>query len=778
MKNIHHIRFSKSYENYSYNSNHEQIFDNEKSGNTIRIELQNKNNTNFLSKIDNKFSLSCSNIFNNLKASIIEVEKDISSISLQDDESQISLEINSLKNDKFFRTYFEPPKKEDIFKRFDYLFDCFYNIEKNKFKDTKIRCFINKEDKFQSNQEISQCDCIPLIKKCKYCLIFNCELNGKLIINIENLLKNISNGDLFIPNNNNIKKTKISEMNDEIKKFRYLINKVIYSLYRDLDSKFKNYKKYYSNYEKESNESIKHNTFKKIFSCFLYVCTKFNAYIYYYIMKRLLFENLDLSEENNCKFKKNINENLLVSKINVKNRKIKKRKDKKIIFRILWIIEFYFKEQIKNDIDRCIYIGITLDGYIVIYMFNFLIEQNKEKELYKIIKKEKMNIYQPQKITKLKNLFLNNDEKEHNYFLLCSPLYNKAIIIDINNDFKNIELIQEICDDKGLHNCVEFQYSNYNYLLNVNKGFTLWHYNEKIKGLEYKIIEPKIKENKRFRPIIYIEKRKLFIIENIKYSNDSVEFYKIDEKNREFSLILIKQIIFKEEEFNHNHLSDSYNNCCVIKEKYLLIGAKSNFYRDGGIYIINLDNYKLIKYRGFFRSNVINCLLDAGDNMVVCSSKKETKKGVNNIIINNRINNSNNNNIKNKKTRKRNRNRNRKNRLKKKYNNAFWNKDNKTDNVNIINQEQNSNNINTQINNEKKQFKSKNQLVLFEIKEEDNGKVFLDIKKTLNGNYLWINCNKLISDSYIVCSKKRNNSIIKVDNEDLTYFLIIKNLFK
>ena len=170
--------------------------------------------------------------------------------------------------------------------------------------------------------------------------------------------------------------------------------------------------------------------------------------------------------------------------------------------------------------------------------------------------------------------------------------------------------------------------------------------------------------------------------------------------------------------------------------------------------------------------------MDAGDNMVVCSSKKETKKGVNNIIINNRINNSNNNNIKNKKTRKRNRNRNRKNRLKKKYNNAFWNKDNKTDNVNIINQEQNSNNINTQINNEKKQFKSKNQLVLFEIKEEDNGKVFLDIKKTLNGNYLWINCNKLISDSYIVCSKKRNNSIIKVDNEDLTYFLIIKNLFK
>lgn len=302
-------RISKSYEKYSYTSNSEQIFDNEKSENTIRIEFRKNNiNSNSLLKIDNKFSFSCSKIYNNLKRFMIEDEKDISSISFQDD----SLNANSLKNDLFFRTYFKPPNKEDIFKRFDYLFDCFNNIKKNKFKNTKIRCFINKEDKTQNNQIISQCECIPLIYKGKYCLFFNCEKNGKLVISIENLLKHIFSGNLFSPNKNSIKKTKMSEMNDEIKKFRYLIIKVIRSLSKDLISKFKNYKKYYLIYENESNEGIKNNTLKIISSYFLYVNKKFNAYIYYNIMKRLLFENLDLSEENNCDLKKNIKENLLI----------------------------------------------------------------------------------------------------------------------------------------------------------------------------------------------------------------------------------------------------------------------------------------------------------------------------------------------------------------------------------------------------------------------------------------------------------------------------------
>ena len=726
MENSHSIRISKSYENFSYISNSEHIFKNEKSGNTIRIEFQNKNNINSLSKIDNKFSLSCSNINNNLKESMIENEKDISTISLHD-ESQTSLDVNSLKNDIFFKTCFKPPKKEDIFERFNYIMESFYNIKKNKFKNTKIRCFTNKKDKAQSNQEISKCDCIPIIKKYKYCLDFNCEQKGRLNICVECLLKHIFNGNLFIPNNNIIKKNKMSEMNDEIKKFRYKINKIICYLYRVLESKFKNYKKYYSIYENESNESIKHNVLKIVFSTFLSACSNFNDYIYYYIIKRLLFENLDLSEENNSELKKSIKENLLESEKNIKKRKRKRRRDRNKICRLLWYTEFYFKEQVKNDKDKCIYIGITLEGYIIIYMLNFLIEKNNEKELYKVIKKEKVKIFQPQKIKKLKNIFLNNDSKEHNYFLLCSPLYKKAIIIDITNNFNNIKLVQEISDKIILINCVEFQYSNSNYLLNVDKNFTLWYYSERIKGLEYKIIDPKIIGEKRFRPIIYLEKRKLFIVENIKSSDKSLEFYTIDDKNIEFSLILIKNIIFQEgKNFRHNNLSDSYNNCCIIKDKYLLIGAKSNFYRDGGIYIINLDNFKLIKYRKFYRSEEINCIIDIGHNMAVCSSKQEIKKGIHNNFISDGINNSN----------------------------------------------------NIQIIDENKIHMPKYQLILFELKETDNEKIILDIKKTLNGNYFWIDCDKLISDSYIICSVKRNNSLIKVDNEDLTYFLIIKSPFE
>jgi len=774
MENSHHKRISKSYENYSHHSNSDQIYDNEKSGNTIRIKFHNKNNKNSFLKIDMNFSLSCSNISNNLKGSMLEKENDISSISLSDDESFISSNVDSLKNDTLFKTYFKKPKKEDVFKRFDYLYDCFYKIESNKFKNTKIRCFINEENEFQDNQAINQCGCIPILKKGKYCLFFKCGQKRSIIISIESLLKHIFNGNLFIPNNNKIKKAKLQEMDDDIKAFRYSIIKIKSHLSREIDSKFKNYKKYCSIYENASNESIKSNALNIIISYFLFVCKSFNAYIYYHIIKRQFFENLDLSEENNSDLKKIIKENLLVAKENIKIRKRKKKKEKrKIIYsRILWIIEFYFKEQIKNDIDKCIYIGITLEGYIIIYMFSFLIEKNNEKELYKIIKKEKMNIYQPQKIKKLKNIFISNDFKEHNYFLLCSPNYNKAIIIDITNNFKNIELIQEININKGLHNCVEFKYSNCNYLLDANIDFTLWYYSEKINGLEYKTIEPKIKESKRFRPIKYLEKRKLFIVQNVKYPNESIEFYTIDEKNKELYLILIKKITIKEEKFiNHNFLSDSYNNSCVIKEKYLLIGAKANFYRDGGIYIINLDNFKLIKYRGFFRCKGINCLLNIGNNMAICSSKKETKKGV----INNNINNIN-------KKKKKNRNKKYTIKMKDNINNAFRNKNYKSNNLNIINQEQNINN-NNNINIQKnvydiKKIMPKNQLVLFELNEKKNGEVVLDIKKNLNGNYFWINCDKLIMDSYIICSLKNNNSLIKVDNEDLIYFLIINCPFE
>ena len=188
-----------------------------------------------------------------------------------------------------------------------------------------------------------------------------------------------------------------------------------------------------------------------------------------------------------------------------------------------------------------------------------------------------------------------------------------------------------------------------------------------------------------------------------------------------------------------------------------------------------MDNYKLIKYRGFLRSEGIKCLIYLGNNMAICSSKKETKKGANNnnIIINNYINNG-----YNDKTRKKNNNR--RNRLKKKnyQNNAFWNKDG-NNSKNFINQVQKDKyNIYNKINDDIKQLMAKIKLILFELKEKDNGKVELSIKKTLIGNYLWINCNKLLFDSYIICSFKNNNSLIKVDNEDLTYFLKIKSPFE
>ena len=54
-------------------------------------------------------------------------------------------------------------------------------------------------------------------------------------------------------------------------------------------------------------------------------------------------------------------------------------------FRILWITEFYLKEQIKNDIDKNIYISITLEGYVIIYLFNFSTNLNQKSDVKELL---------------------------------------------------------------------------------------------------------------------------------------------------------------------------------------------------------------------------------------------------------------------------------------------------------------------------------------------------------------------------------------------------------
>ena len=303
-------------------------------------------------------------------------------------------------------------------------------------------------------------------------------------------------------------------------------------------------------------------------------------------------------------------------------------------FSILWIIEFYLKEQIKNDIDKNIFIAITLEGYVIIYLFNFLIDLKKKKrkkkrdknEIYKVIKTKKVDIFQPQTISRLEKAFDYNN-KNNNYFLLYSPMRDTAIIINVTSDYKSISLIQKINFTKGLISSILFNYFDQTFLLNPDKYFSLWYFNKKENIMEYKIIEPKYEKYKKIerdkfvhRPIIYIENRKLFIVQIISPFK-CIEFYEIDSENKEFNIKIIGRIILKEEV---NNFSNSFNNSCIIKDKFLLIGSrektKNNKKEEGGIFIINLDNIQLIKYIKITHCNVINSLLTIKDNIFVCTA--------------------------------------------------------------------------------------------------------------------------------------------------------------
>ena len=489
-----------------------------------------------------------------------------------------------------------------------------------------------------------------------------------------------------------------------------------------------------------------------------------------------------------------------------------------------------------------------MKGYVIIYLFNFLIDLNQksdEKELYKVINKKTVNILEPQKIVKLKCFNNYNKNEGNNYFLLSSPHKHMALIINVTNNFQLIENIQKIEFYKGLHSSVEFYFSNSYYLLNISKGFTLWYYDENSKLLKNKKIMPNLGQNEDksneniYRPIKYIENRKLFIVQIILPIN-SIEFYTIDTGNKEFSITLIKKITFEKE---RNIFSFSYNNSCLIRDKYLLIGARRNEKNgsDGGIYIINLDKFQ---YRYFnILNNLYNIysLLNIRDNIIICTSeiylvnnhedckynKNKNKKRKNdsyNLINDNKNNKDKIESIKVK---------NNKNKKKIKDNNIINNiKDNNFKNNNIIkdnNYEENNisnndnylniyesdfndnsiikdisnfninnydqtvkykinnenliNNKNIQLtesnNNKIIKIKKNNfipsyfrhKLVLFELTENINETININIKDELYAEFLNIDCNKMIFDSFLLCSFNKNNSVIKINENDKIFNL-------
>jgi hypothetical protein len=178
-----------------------------------------------------------------------------------------------------------------------------------------------------------------------------------------------------------------------------------------------------------------------------------------------------------------------MKEIKYKRRKIWKKEETNQKFSIIWIIEFYSKEQIKNDINKNIFISISLGGYVIIYSLNISMDSNNNpEELLKVIKMKRVSFFHPQKIVKLKSFNSSfNKNEENNYFLLCFPNHDMALIINVTKNFQSIITVQKIKICKGLHYSVEFNYDGYNYLLNIIKNeFFLWYYNEKTKIIKIK----------------------------------------------------------------------------------------------------------------------------------------------------------------------------------------------------------------------------------------------------------------------------------------------------
>ena len=215
------------------------------------------------------------------------------------------------------------------------------------------------------------------------------------------------------------------------------------------------------------------------------------------------------------KFNYNIEKNIIDAidinkKRNIKNVfdifKIQKQKKENNIkhFSILWITEFYSKEQIKNNINqnKNVWISICSHNFVIIYLFSLLKDAEKydTKKDFIEIQRKNIDIYRPKFIKRLEGCFNPNDKK-NNYFLIGSFNKYDSIVIKVSLDYKAIVEIQKI-NSRGLMYSLEINHYNNKFLLqNNNRYFKIWVYgdipdkiNKDKKGLKYKIIYSNIKK--------------------------------------------------------------------------------------------------------------------------------------------------------------------------------------------------------------------------------------------------------------------------------------------
>ena len=588
------------------------------------------------------------NLINNNKLDLL----NISEIKYENEESS---------DNKSYNDLFDKIPLEKMIELSNYIIQ-FYDKKIN-LNETVVRCF---------NHTIGEkrCFCIPIIIKTFNGMKFSCDNQNFIDLKIKDIIDLILNNKLFVKKVNASGKVisiddkpkneiKESQLGIKFKKKILFGSKIIQKAAHD---KFlisnKLLKKQINRFRKiplnSHDENQKKEIERKIRNCFFNLSRYINNFIYCLIIKNLIKESFGKIDEDKNLDNLKINlekaiEVFKISRLQEKNESLVEREtlmnSKSSIdfqgkkYKLRWIIPFHIKEEIENNIVEIVFVAISSDGYIFIYLLNIAPKTNDDLKYKIIVMKDLKLLKKQEKIVKFKNLInSSNMEEKNNYFLISSYHDHKAIIINISEKPKTplaekykIEIFQKIEFDFGLYSSIEIEHFGNNYLLNYHNNFNIWIYNENKNQIEYKEIKVNkltkdndLGERYYFGPLIQGQNKNL-IIAQIAFPIPKIEIYNIDEFNKDLCLIQKGYICLNKED---NYFSRQNNNYYLYKDEYLLLASiqNKNTERNGGIYIFDIKKFITINYVLYNNIISFNCFLGINENTLICSTEMIYKK--------------------------------------------------------------------------------------------------------------------------------------------------------
>ena len=574
--------------------------------------------------------------------------------------SYISEKTDDFIDDSSLKEYFINYKIvtfDEILKKCNYLIKFMEIVEYNKLINQSliIRCFHDDDNKSK------ECNRIPIIIKTNFGMKFSCDNKNFTFKMVYDIIEKIIEKKIFVEipsiGNNSDKKAQQEEKNENKIKIKFIklklngINNIQnksqkrfcfeLKFVEKLIKKFKNKLNEYNN-----NELQKCEIERKIKNIFLQLSKHINNFIYWLIIKKLIKESLGFKEENanlqNLKLSLE-NTEILFTPLKEKNTNILSSNSQEQKIKVCWQIPFYYDDETKNILDKNIFIGISKNGYVYIFVMNIAFKiMHNNKYQYIIITKKNLGLLQFQKIIlklKKKNTIENNIK--NNYFLISSYIEEIALIINVCEKLDNpleerfkIELIQKIKYENGLYSSIQIEYLNENYLLNYHKNFTLWFFDPKgnelkskeltVKKIQY---EEKSKKKYIYGPLIQGNLNKNLIIGQIIFPIQIIEIYEL---TNELCLIQKGEIKLNGKT---NYISRENNNYFLYKNKYLFITSfKSKINKEnkfagkiekkiikGGIYIFDIEKYICINHITFDDIITFNSILKKNNNIIICS---------------------------------------------------------------------------------------------------------------------------------------------------------------